>query len=111
MVGVLTSSPCTAELLGSWSAQFRLDHSLPCKCWEAPQQHAQVSACIINPVFSAQAGALLAGVLETATLCCCALRSAFPNTKAAAVSPLFGLGCLIKTSCQQMIVTEKGWSY
>lgn len=58
---MLASDPCSPETLDSWSAQFRLDAALPCSCLQAPQQHAQVSACVINPVFAAQAGTLLAG--------------------------------------------------
>lgn len=64
MVGMLASSPCTPELLDSWSAQYRLDHSLPCSSLQDHQHHAQVSACVINPVFATQAGALLAGVFQ-----------------------------------------------
>lgn len=63
MVAMLTSSPCKADLLDSWSARFRLDQGLPVGSLAEVQQHAQVEACVINPVFSACAGAMLAGVL------------------------------------------------
>jgi hypothetical protein len=61
LVAMLASDPCSPETLDSWSAQFRLGAALPCSCLQAPEQHAQVSACVINPVFAAQAGTLLAG--------------------------------------------------
>lgn len=63
MVAMLATSPCKADLLDSWSACFRLDQGLPASSLDEKQQHAQVIACIINPVFSACAGALLAGAL------------------------------------------------
>jgi hypothetical protein len=63
VVAMLATSPCKADLLDSWSARFRLDQGLPAGSLVEVQQHALVDACIINPVFSACAGALLAGVL------------------------------------------------
>lgn len=61
MVAMLATSPCKADLLDSWSTRFRLDQGLPVGSLDEVQQHAQVDACIINPVFSACVGALLAG--------------------------------------------------
>lgn len=69
VAGMLATSPCTSEQITSLSAQFRLGMPLPCDCLEAPQQHAQVDACLISPVFAAQTGTLLAGVLVAAAEC------------------------------------------
>lgn len=54
LIGMLATSPCTAEGLDSWAAGFSLARG-------TVEQHVQLDAGIISPVFSAQAGSLLAG--------------------------------------------------
>ncbi len=62
VVGMLATTPCTTEQLGSWAAQFQLGRALSPNALEALQQHALVDACLINPVFAAHTGCLLAGM-------------------------------------------------
>jgi hypothetical protein len=62
VVGMLATSPCIPEQLGRWSAQFQLGKAMPQDAVAAVQQHALVDACLVNPVFAAHAGCLLAGM-------------------------------------------------
>lgn len=54
LIGMLATSPCTAEGLDRWAAGFNLTRL-------SVERHVQLDAGIISPVFSAQAGAMLAG--------------------------------------------------
>lgn len=71
VVGMLATSPCTPAQLGRWSAQFHLGKAMPLDAVEAIQQHALVDACLINPVFAAHAGCLLAGMRVGASVSYC----------------------------------------
>lgn len=68
LVGMLATSPVAGGTLQAWSRQFRLQGS-GCSSVQAgavtaaAQQHGLIEACVLNPVFSAQAGALLSGVV------------------------------------------------
>jgi hypothetical protein len=60
LVGALAASPCRTADLDSWRAAFRLQ-TLPSGVLDSAGQHARLELCVVNPVFVACTGALLAG--------------------------------------------------